>query len=96
MDSTGSIKLHVLMRQETAVGLDKIQNLLDTGAEDVSPANTPPSYSGFRVSVDRTRVVRAFRPALSCIMRPGLAAEVPRFRTAKYARPDDICLYLRA
>ena len=43
MDSTGSIKLHVLNRQETAVGLDKIQNLLDTGAEDVPPANTPPS-----------------------------------------------------
>ena len=46
VDSTGSIKLHVLMRQETALGLEKIHNLLDTGAEDVpslSPASPPTS-----------------------------------------------------
>jgi len=48
IDSAGTIKLHVVMRQESALGLDKIQNLLDSGAEEkinplppVVPAPTP-------------------------------------------------------
>jgi hypothetical protein len=34
IDATGTIKLHIVMRQDNALGLDKIQNLLASGAED--------------------------------------------------------------
>lgn len=34
IDATGTIKLRMVMRQDNALGLDKIQNLLASGAED--------------------------------------------------------------
>jgi len=40
VDSAGTIKIHVVMRQESALGLDKIQSLLDSGTEEKSPAST--------------------------------------------------------
>src|SRR5437016_10435557 len=45
LDAAGTIKLHVVMRQESPLGLSKIQSLLDSGSEESpSPqaAATPP------------------------------------------------------
>ena len=48
LDAAGTIKLHVVMRQESPLGLDKIQSLLDSGSEEsalqqerVTPAVLP-------------------------------------------------------
>ncbi len=41
VDSAGTIKIHVVMRQEPALGLDKIQSLLDSGSEEKTPTSAP-------------------------------------------------------
>ena len=53
VDSAGTIKLHVVMRQEQALGLDKIQRLLDSGGDenikrlpDATPTTTPAPAPG--------------------------------------------------
>jgi hypothetical protein len=41
VDSAGTIKLHIVMRQENALGLDKIQRLLDSGGDEhIKPLST--------------------------------------------------------
>jgi len=42
LDAAGTIKLHVVMRQESPLGLDKIQSLLDSGSEE-SPSPQAPT-----------------------------------------------------
>jgi hypothetical protein len=37
VDSPGTIKIHVVMRQEAALGLDKIQSMLDSSSEARAP-----------------------------------------------------------
>ena len=43
VDAAGTIKLHIVMRQDSPLGLDKIQSLLETGTEETPSPQTPPA-----------------------------------------------------